>query len=177
MKRGQFVKLPEEDAKRQHPGLVIASFGANKKEKSDATERSPREPSPMADVKEAHRQIPVARDDWRLLGCRVRPGVHKHGPHMRYIVGFVLLVNDRIGDWQIDAIRRRPVCYYLGYVGERRLSFGDEWRGVSGWSYHFLCHLLAPQSGGDPPTWVGVRMVLQMVSGNSESRNDQRVLL
>ena len=26
-----------------------------------------------ADVKEAHRQIPVAPGDWRLLGCRVRP--------------------------------------------------------------------------------------------------------
>ena len=27
-----------------------------------------------ADVKEAHRQIPIAEEDWRLLGCRVRPG-------------------------------------------------------------------------------------------------------
>ena len=29
-----------------------------------------------ADVKEAHRQIPVSREDWRLLGCRVRPGTY-----------------------------------------------------------------------------------------------------
>ena len=29
-----------------------------------------------ADVKEAHRRIPVAREDWRLLGWRVRPGTY-----------------------------------------------------------------------------------------------------
>ena len=27
-----------------------------------------------ADVKEAHRQIPVAPRDWHLLGCQVQPG-------------------------------------------------------------------------------------------------------
>ena len=37
MKRGQVVKLSEEDAKRQYAGLVIASLGANRKEKSDGT--------------------------------------------------------------------------------------------------------------------------------------------
>ena len=37
VKRGQVVKLSEEDAKRQYPGLVIASLGSNRKEKSDGT--------------------------------------------------------------------------------------------------------------------------------------------
>ena len=92
---------------------MIASLGANRKEKSDGTsiarvlhdgsnciavnkrtrvrdqerrpmasdlKRATREKAKRgettfaltADVKEAHRQIPVARGDWRLLGCRVR---------------------------------------------------------------------------------------------------------
>ena len=28
------------------------------------------------DVKEAHRQIPIAKEDWLLFGCRVRPGTY-----------------------------------------------------------------------------------------------------
>ena len=98
----------------RYPGLIVASMGANRKEKSGGTITArvlhdgsngipvnrrtrvrDRERCPMAsdlkrgmrekarrgertfaltgDVKEAH-QIPVARRDWRLLGCRVRPG-------------------------------------------------------------------------------------------------------
>ena len=37
VKRRQVVELSEEDARRQYPGLVIASLGANRKEKSDGT--------------------------------------------------------------------------------------------------------------------------------------------
>ena len=115
VRRGQLMKHTEEEAKRLYPGLVIASLGANRKEKSDGTimarvlhdgtngiavnrrtrvqdqERCPmasdlkrgmREKATRgertfaltADVKEAHRQVPVSRQDWRLLGCRVRPG-------------------------------------------------------------------------------------------------------
>ena len=103
------------------------------------------------DVKEAHRQIPVAREGRLAVARMPCPAqylrLHKHGRHIRNILSFVL----QVGDWQIDAVRRRPVCHNLGYVGGSRLSFGDEWRGVSDWSYHFLCRLLASQS----PALVG----------------------
>ena len=42
----------------------------------EKAKRGDRTFSLTADVKEAHRQIPVAREDWRVLGCRVRPGTH-----------------------------------------------------------------------------------------------------
>ena len=114
VKRGQVVKLSEEDAERQCPGFSITSLGANRKEKSDGTitawvlhdgsngiavnrrtrvrdqERCPmasdlkramrekarkgeRTFASTAGVKAAHRQIPIAKEDWRLLECRVRP--------------------------------------------------------------------------------------------------------
>ena len=206
VKRGQVVKLSEEDAKRLYLGLVIASIGANRKEKSHGSitarvlhdgsngiavnkrtsvwdpERGPmasylkramREKaksgettfSLTAGVKEAHRQIPVAREDWWLLGCRVRRGTyvytHTHGRHIRYIASFVLLVEDRIRDWQIDAIRCRPVCYYLGYVSGRPLSREDEWRRVSDWTYHFslssartASHVWVSNCSTSPIYWV-----------------------
>ena len=115
VERGQVVKLPEDVAQSRFPGLIVASLGANRKEKSDGSvtarvlhdvsngipvnkrvrvrdqercpmasdlKRSMREKAKRgettfaltADVKEAHRQIPIAEEDWRLLGCRVRPG-------------------------------------------------------------------------------------------------------
>ena len=113
--RGQVLKFGEQEARERFPGLVIASLGAQRKEKPngkvsarvlfDGTngilvnkrtrvrdqERSPiaadvkrymREKASIgektfaltADIKEAHRQIPIAPDDWKYLGCQVRPG-------------------------------------------------------------------------------------------------------
>ena len=37
VRRGQVMKHTEEEAKRLHPGLIVASLGANRKEKSDGT--------------------------------------------------------------------------------------------------------------------------------------------
>ena len=114
-RRGQVLKLRESEAKSRYPGLVVASLGANKKEKPggvitacvlhDGTngislnrrirlrdqERCPfasdikrvmREKARIgersfaltADVKEAHRQVPIDPRDWHLLGCQVTPG-------------------------------------------------------------------------------------------------------
>ena len=113
--RGQVIKLSESEARRQFSDIVVASLGAQRKEKAggvvtarvlfDGThvisvtswirvrdqERSPiaadikrilREKSRTglrtfaltADVAEAHRQVPIDRRDWHLLGSQVRPG-------------------------------------------------------------------------------------------------------
>ena len=113
--RGQVIRLSEEEAKLGFPRLVVASLGANRKDRPngevgarvlhDGTnglsvntrtrlrdqERSPissdikramREKSSRglttfaltADVKEAHRQIPIDPRDWHLLGCQVERG-------------------------------------------------------------------------------------------------------
>ena len=114
-KRGQVLRMSEEEARRRFPNLTVASLGAHRKEKPggiitarvlfDGThgiavnrrtrirdqERAPiaadikrlmREKSTIneptfaltADVSEAHRQVPIDRKDWHLLGCQVRPG-------------------------------------------------------------------------------------------------------
>ena len=110
----QIIVLPELEAKKRYPSLVIASLGANRKEKQDRStarvlfdgtnrlevnERTrvrDEERAPIAadlkrsmraraargeatfavtaDVSEAHRQVPIHPQDWRLSGCRVRPG-------------------------------------------------------------------------------------------------------
>ena len=114
-RRGQVLKQSEHEAKTRCPGLVVASPGANRKEKPsgiitarvlhDGTngirvnrrtrlrdqERSPTAPdikrvmrekasigersfALTADLKEAHRQVPIDSRDWHFLGCRVTPG-------------------------------------------------------------------------------------------------------
>ena len=118
-KRGQVLKLSEDEARARFPNLVVASLGAQRKEKPGgvvtarilfngthgidvntstrirAQERAPiaadlkramREKSQVeektfaltADVSEAHRQIPIAPQDWHLLGCQVRGGSSVH---------------------------------------------------------------------------------------------------
>ena len=114
-RRGQVLKPTEHEARTRFPGLVVASLGANRKEKPggiitarvlhDGTngirvnrrislrdqEISPTAPdikrvmrekaslgersfALTADVKEAHRQVPIDSRDWHFLGCRVTPG-------------------------------------------------------------------------------------------------------
>ena len=163
VRRGQVLKHSEEEVKRLYPGLVIASLGANKKEKSDGTPTArvlhdgsngipvnrrtrvrDQERCPMAsdlkrgmrekarrgeetfaltaDVKEAHRQIPVARRDWRLLGCRVRPGtfcLYKQGRYFWDLIGFILLVTDWIGDRKACTISSRFICGHMDHAGRR----------------------------------------------------------
>ena len=91
------------------------------------------------------------------LPCQTRYlRLHKHGRHIRCIVSFVPLVEDRIRGWQLVAIRCQSAATWV-------VSVADEWRSVSDWTCHFLCHLLAPRSstlvgkkcGGDNTlTWV-----------------------
>ena len=100
--RGQVIKMTEQEARQRYPDLVVASLGAQRKDKLGGAvstrglfdgrirdqERGPiaadlkrimREKSRVhvptfaltADVSEAHRQIPIAEQDWHLLGCQV----------------------------------------------------------------------------------------------------------
>ena len=113
--RGQLIKLSEDEAKARYPHLVIASLGANRKDKPNGeisarvlfdginglqvntrTRLRDQERAPIAadlkramhekatlgvrtfaltaDVKEAHRQVPIHPRDWHLRGCRVEAG-------------------------------------------------------------------------------------------------------
>ena len=113
--RGQVLILPEAEAKEKFPNLVVASLGAQKKEKpggvvsarvlfdgtngnfvNTSTHLRDQERAPVAadlkrlmrekaktgevtfgltaDVKEAHRQVPIHPDDWHLLGCQLDRG-------------------------------------------------------------------------------------------------------
>ena len=113
--RGQVLILPEVEARNRFPNLVVASLGAQRKEKPggivsarvlfdgtngnfvntsthlSAQERAPVAPhlkrlvrqkaksgevtfGLIADVKEAHRQVPIHPDDWQLLGCQLERG-------------------------------------------------------------------------------------------------------
>ena len=114
-RRGMLIRLPEQVAKARYPNLVVASLGANRKDRPNGevtarvlhdgtnglavntkTRLRDQERSPIAadikramrekdrrgfhtfaltaDVKEAHRQIPVDPRDWHLLGCQLEQG-------------------------------------------------------------------------------------------------------
>ena len=114
-RRSQLIRLPEVEAKARFPRLVIASLGANRKDRPNGevsarvlhdgtdglagntkTRLQDQERSPIfsdlkramsekatrglstfaltADVKEAHRQIPVDPRGWHLLGCQLERG-------------------------------------------------------------------------------------------------------
>ena len=114
-RRGQLIRPPDVEAKARFPRLVIASLGANRKDRANGevsarvlhdgsnglagntkTRLQDQERSPIssdlkramsekatrglstfaltADVKEAHRQIPVDPRDWHLLGCQLERG-------------------------------------------------------------------------------------------------------
>ena len=122
-----------------------------------------------ADVKEAHRQIPVARRDWRLLGCRARPGT------------FVYI--NKVGTFGVSSS-----SYYWSRIGlgTGRLvqhavgSSGATWIMLVAGDYHLetrgasyragliaffvVCSLLGvplswgKTSGGDTLTWVGFEL-------------------
>ena len=79
--------MPDAEAKNRLPNLVVASLGAQKKEKPggvisarllfDHTNGDFASTSTFgltADVKEAHRQVPIHPDDWHLLGCHLERG-------------------------------------------------------------------------------------------------------
>ena len=122
-----------------------------------------------ADVKGAHRQIPVVRQDWRLLGCRVRPGTFVYinkvgtfgissaschwsrigsgiGRFVQYVVGssaatWIMLVAD---DCHLET---RGTSYRAGLI-----------------AFFVVCSLLGvplswgKTSGGDTLTWVGFEL-------------------
>ena len=48
-----------------------------------------------ADVKEAHRQIPIDPRDWHLLGCQVERGAD---------VCVILLVQSLLSSWEINPV-------------------------------------------------------------------------
>ena len=139
-RRGQVLKLSECDARREYPDLVVASLGANKKEKPggiitarvlhDGTngisvnrrirvrdqerfptasdvKRAMREKAALgersfaltADVKEAHRQVPIAPQDLASFRLPGHPGVrriHQQGGYVRHFVSQLLLVESRV---------------------------------------------------------------------------------
>ena len=102
--RGQIIVLPEQESKERYPALVIASLGANRKEKPDGRitarvlfdetngldessgpGKAPRRsrPEEINESKGSGREktFAVTADvteahpqDWRLLGCQVRSG-------------------------------------------------------------------------------------------------------
>ena len=61
-----------------------------------------------ADVKKAHRQVPIHPDDWHLLGCQLERGGEVY-------------VNT------VDTIPHLPVCHDVDHASRRRLSRRSRW--------------------------------------------------
>ena len=160
--RGQVIKMTEHEAHQRYPDLVVASLGAQRKDKPggavsarvlfDGThgitvntrtrirdqERGPiaaadlkrimREKSRVgvptfaltADVSEAHRQIPIAEQDWHLPGCQSGSwwfSVHQYSGYVRRRVSIILLVSCRICHRPHRSVLGRQLCIHLAYVG------------------------------------------------------------
>ena len=117
-RRGMFTRLPEDEARAKYPHLVIASLGANRKDRPngevtarvlhhgtnglavdtktrlrDQERRGLRTFALTADVKEAHRQIPIDPRGW-------------HSGNLRDHICIVLLVQSCLSAWPVDAVPR-----------------------------------------------------------------------
>ena len=79
-----------------------------------------------ADVSEAHRQVPIAPQDWHLLGCQVRPinHVRKHGWHVRRDVSLTQLVTDSCSLWstQPEEGPTQGTCWWLMTIWRLEVS-------------------------------------------------------
>ena len=156
-KRGQVLRLSEEEAKKMFPNLTVASSGAQRKEKAggavtarvlfDGThgiavnhqtrirdqERGPiasdikrimREKSKSneatfaltADVTEAHRQVPISRQDWHLLGCQVQLG----GDVFVNTVGTFGVASASYCWSRVASAVGRPMSVYPRSIGKQR---------------------------------------------------------
>ena len=69
-----------------------------------------------ADVSEAHRQIPIAPQDWHLLGCRFLR-VCQHGGNFWRGFSFVLLVSDSSSTRTPQSVLRRKRRSHLVHGG------------------------------------------------------------
>ena len=85
-----------------------------------------------ADVKEAHRQVPIHPRDWHLLGCRVEAGadvrLHQYGRNFWCSVSLLLLLH----------CRQRP---HVAHGGSRRLPPRSRRRTLSLRAVRFLSPL------------------------------------
>ena len=103
-----------------------------------------------ADVKEAHRQIPVARGDWRLLGCRVRPGtcvcVNTVGTFGISSASYYWSrVGSGIGRLTQGVVGSSATIWIMLVADDYHLeTSGAAYR--TGLIYHFLRHLFASRS-------------------------------
>ena len=212
-KRGQILKLSEAEAKRQYPNLVVASLGANKKDKPsgevtarvlfDGThglsvntrtrirdqERSPvasdlkramREKAALneptfaltADVSEAHRQIPIHKCDWHLLGCQVQAG----GDVYINTVGtfgvasasyYWSRVSGALGRLTQYLAGNRARTWHMVVADDYHLESGGQGYRAALVVFLVLCSSIgvplswAKTAGGDTVTWVGFELLHQ----------------
>ena len=77
-----------------------------------------------ADVKEAHKQVPIHPRDWHLLGCRVEAGadvrLHQYGRNFWCSVSLLLLVTRVFGSRQTVSIPHRRQRPHVAHGGSRR---------------------------------------------------------
>ena len=169
--RGQVLIMPEAEARDRFPNLVVASLGAQRKEKpgrvvsarvlfdrtngnfmNTSTHLRDQERAQMApdlrrllrekaktgevtfgltaDVKEAHRQVPIHPDDWHLLGCQLesgRRGICKHCWYVRGFRGFLLLEPGLCRSGKTDTVRHLPVCHHVDHATRGRLPCRSWW--------------------------------------------------
>ena len=210
-RRGQVLKLTEHEAKSRYPGLVVASLGANKKEKPggvitarvlhDGTngvslnrrirlrdqERCPiasdikrvmrekartgeRSFALTADVKKAHRQIPIVPRDWHLLGCQVTPGssvyINKVGTFGKSSASYYWSrVAGALGRLSQYLIGGKAKTWHLLVADDFHLdASGPEYRSAL-LMFFVLCDTCrvplswAKTSGGDTVAWVGFELL------------------
>ena len=94
-----------------------------------------------ADVKEAHRHVPIHPDDWHLLGCQLERGcevfVNTVG-NVRGLLGFLQLEPCLCRSGKTDTIPHLLVCHQVDHASRRRLSRRGWWTALQACSPGFL---------------------------------------
>ena len=88
-----------------------------------------------ADVKEAHRQVPIHPDDWHLLGCQLERGSEVF---VNTVLSFLLLESCLCSSWKTDTVPRLPVCHHVEHAANGRLPYRSWWCAFQACSPGFL---------------------------------------
>ena len=116
-----------------------------------------------ADVKKAHRQVPIHPRDWHLLGCRVETGAE----YFWCSVSVLLLVSRVVSSRHTVSIPRRRQRPHVAYGGgdDYQLEAGGEHDRFALFAFFLLCCTCGvplswnKTASGETVVWVGFELL------------------
>ena len=180
------LKFTEVEARARFPDLVVASLGAQRKDKRNGvvsarvlfdgthgpvvnTRTRIRDQERSADVSEAHRQVPVYPSDWRFLGCQIA----KATVYMNTVGTFVSTsasyywnrAGAAVGRISQYVVGDSAATWHMPVADDCHLEVGGELYRFALMTFFIVCAVVGvllswnKTSGGETVTWVGFELL------------------